>query len=177
MRALNGILKTDDLPKLMDLVNSGEINENTIFSFRSFTIPEILQKSPSILQVSIYYAAINCFKYLLEIGANTDYHDFNDRMVCHYACAGGSLEAIQILCDNGVQFNVNDRLGNSCAHYALMYHHIDILYWLWSNLGIDLSAKDAMGNTPMHLAVMNEDKEALLFLYKNGCDINCRNDI
>ena len=176
-RALNCILKTDDLNQLMNLINSGQITENAIFSFRSFTIPEILQKSPSILQVSVFYGSINCFKYLLESGSNIDYQDSNKRTLSHFACAGGSMDVIPILCEYGVQFNFNDHLGNSCAHYAIMYHHLDVLYWLWSNLGIDLAAKDAMGNTPMHLAAMNEDQEALLFLCQNGCDINCRNDV
>lgn len=175
MRALLATLKNDDLISLQNAIDDG-LSLDCVIRFRSCTIPDILQRGPTLLHACAYFRSINCFRYLLVNGADIIARDDYSRDVTHFAAAGGSMEIIHLLCEYSIKWDHVDIENNNCIHYAVMFHRIEIVYWLWITQNLDLCALNNRKMSPLHLAVTNEEPTMITFLIQNGCDINLKDD-
>lgn len=178
MRALLSMIKNDDLAGLENFLETPENDLNTVISFRSVTIPDILRNGPSLICAAAYFSSIKCFRYLYLNGANIFFVDTFGRHLIHFAVAGGSLEVLRILSENNcIDTNAVDMEGNSPVHYAVMFKQQKVLYWLWTAENAPLDTLNNRKMSPLHIAATNEDIKTLKFLCANGCNVNQKNDI
>ncbi|OHT08041.1 hypothetical protein TRFO_23572 [Tritrichomonas foetus] len=177
MTALLNILKNDDLSGLVSIIQNEDLSYDSVFRLRSIRVPDILKREPTLVCATAFFGATKCFRYLFSNAANLDLKDSLGRNITHFACAGGNDEILNILYLNNFSFNLVDVSGNTCVHYAVMYHRINVVYWLWSVIGESLSTVNKHGISPLHIAVLNEEVGILEFLCQNGCNINQRNDL
>ena len=80
------------------------------------------------------------------------------------ACKAGYICVLRVLIQYGARYKDVVRYnGETPAHGAAMYGHIDVLQEL-HNLGCDLQAKSAAGETPQMCAVRCHQTDAAEFL-------------
>ena len=169
------ICKRDDEDSFMELFADG-MPIDFICPKAPFATPDIIRDSPPICCVAAFFKAVKCLSYLIANSCNMSLCDKKKRNIIHFACAGGSIEIIELLLSMQLDWNLLDTNGNTCIHYAISYHNADILYLLWCCKNIDLSAINARKNTFLHLATACEDIDIIEFLCKNGCNVNSKND-
>jgi len=83
---------------------------------------------------------------------------------------GASLEAIELLIENGMALEYTNREGLGAVDIAVKYRRKDIVT-LCKNSGIDLTtSKRKSGLTPLMLAASFNDIEMMKFLISEGAD-------
>jgi ankyrin repeat protein len=149
---------------------------DTTIHLRTLAFEDILTRGPSLLCIAAFFGSRDCFRFLLGNGADTLVLDDFRRNVTHFACSGGSLEILGLLSQSAVSFTAPDTEGNTCVHYAIMYHRPAVVFWLWAAYGADLAILNNRRMSPLHVAVMCENDCLIGFLAQNGCDINGKTD-
>jgi ankyrin repeat protein len=143
---------------------------------RTLAYEEFLTRGPTLMCVASFFGSSNCFRYLLGNGAVWDVADDFGRNVTHFACAGGCLEILSLLSQHGVDWLTRDVEGNSCVHYAIMFHHPDVVFWLWAGYQMDLGILNSRKMSALHFAVLSSEASVIDFLVQSGCDVNAKND-
>lgn len=107
MNVLVNILQNDDLSELKEFVaNYNQIDY--IVESVPLDADNILKDSPPLISFTCFFQALNCFRFLLAEGASLNISDKKKRLPIHYAAAGGSMEIIMVLYDQGVNIFCRD---------------------------------------------------------------------
>jgi hypothetical protein len=77
--------------------------------------------------------------------------------------------------DQGLPIDSLNTDGETSAHIAVIYYHLDALKRL-KNRGADLLAKGVLGATPLHIAATNNQIEILKWLLEQGILIDILQD-
>ena len=127
----------DDPAMLQAIISkeNGTVNEPVppfIFGLSSF-----VNFTPSLLQYSAFFSALDCFKFLLSRNANLSYSDGKNRTLVQFAIAGGCSEIINILEQREILFS-------RTLDISIEFHHADLFKWLLKNKYSDKLMEDAL---------------------------------
>lgn len=104
------LLVNDDLDALVEYSTHSDFDINFKFKYDSI-------KDLSLINISILFSSINCFKYLIVNGAELDFESY------HAAIKGGSNEIIRL---------IEQSQGTTPNFFqdAVVYHRYDLAMWL-----------------------------------------------
>lgn len=91
--------------------------------------------------------------------------------ISHIVAKAGKPELVEIVAQQGADFQALNRAGENPIHVAVGNGSSDILRPLHEQ-GLSLNAPDGSGATPLHLAVMRRDPNSLRELLSMGADPN-----
>jgi ankyrin repeat protein len=151
-------------------------NLDATVHLRTLAFEDIITRGPSLLCIAAFFGSPDCFRFLLANGADTLITDDSRRNVTHFACCVGCLEILSLLSQSGVSFTSQDKEGNTCVHYASMFHRTAVVFWLWARYEADLRIVNNRNMSALHVAVMCESDVLIEFLAVNGCDVNGKTD-
>ena len=173
MRAQLLAVKRDDLAGILEVTN---LDVNALVPERGQAVPDILTKSVPLIAAAAFYGSYRIFRFLMDNGACLTFTDKLGRTLPIFAAAGGCIEIMHILDDIGFDWTVQDREGNTCVHYATMFHKPQAVYWLFSYAGLSVTTLNRRLLSPLHIAACNEEPELIRFFAENGCDVNQRSE-
>ena len=113
----------------------------------------------------------------VEIGTEYDLDEYDEVPLLFWAIQmGASIEAIELLIDNGMDIEHTTREGLGAVDIATKYGRLDVLK-LCKKYGIDLTTtKRKSGLTPLMLATSFSDIEIMEYLIKEGASIDSRDN-
>jgi len=109
----------------------------------------------------------------VKIGMEYDLDSYDEIPILFYAIrAGASLEAIELLVENGARIDIVDDDGVGAIDIAIKFKRDDIVKFCIDK-GIDInSTKRKSGITPLLLASCFNNIDIIELLIENGADIN-----
>jgi hypothetical protein len=164
----------------------------------------IVQHNPTLLQFSAIFGAVQCFGWLLELGADVNAHDesFPSLSVMQFAIAGGNTTVIRELTRRHVppigglqiaaRYFRNDFFESLSAKCNVRENHIDYATMLHqscaaNNLGglsfcfdhgSDIEARDETGKTPLHYAAIDGSVDCgQVLIPQDDVDMNARDRV
>lgn len=162
--AILSYLKKDNVKALEEQVNRG-LDINQQFFWILGDLPDMLTNSPPLISVASFFHAVNCFKYLVDQGADITKLDEHEIPVSHFAVAGGNMDIIDILDEYKVDFS-------KTLQIAAEYGHYEIFVDLHKNKGLDLYERDKYNRTFLHIAAAGGNEKLVQFLIEKGLDVN-----
>ncbi|OHT15489.1 hypothetical protein TRFO_02795 [Tritrichomonas foetus] len=136
---------------------------NEQFFLLSYKLPDILSSKPPIACLCCFFGAENCFNAMINMCCDPKKCDEDERGAMHFACAGGHLNMIRILEQNGFSFDTQDGEGCIPSHFAAMSGNSEVIKYLWSK-GYNITKKNNENYTPFHVACMFGNLEVIKFL-------------
>ena len=111
-------------------------------------------------------------KYLLDNGATVDALKQGDWTPTMLAAEKGHFEMVQLLGSYGADPSLRNKDGWNTLHIAARTGDIDILQYLYNqNQGL-ISTVSKNGRRPLHSAALNNSADAVLWLARNGAEID-----
>jgi hypothetical protein len=112
------VLRSDNVDKLLELINGGQVNVNTTMPSFLYGPFDILTTDPTILGYAIFFGFIECFKQLKSSNAP------DDPCGAELAVAGGNCQVISMLDRSQVDSRlltarfaiINTRYISGCTH-------------------------------------------------------------
>ena len=134
--SISYFIKNDMIDQLKQfLYNNTEYNINQPFKqYRTEGLPQVFlyqTQSITLLDISCYFGAINCFKYFIM--NNCEISEYT----AGYAIAGGNFEIIHILEQKKVSFD-------ETLPISIEFHRNDISNWLLLNYNTSYQLKDSI---------------------------------
>jgi hypothetical protein len=83
----------------------------------------MLDDEPPLLSAAAFFAAVDCFRFLVAIGASIEIESLLGRTVTQHAVLGGSVAIVRQLEQRRFPFR-------GCLEYACLYHRNFLLDWL-----------------------------------------------
>ncbi|TPX32280.1 hypothetical protein SmJEL517_g04573 [Synchytrium microbalum] len=175
-------LHMDDIMNAARLGNLGVLNQ-------------LLDASPSIdinrqypdcgnktlLLVASQYGSYDVVTYLLNLAANPNLVDVQNRSPLHHACSFGSLETVKALMKAGALVDAEgldsrDAFFNNTfvrpIDLACEKGHVDIVRWLLEN-GVSPLALEHEKVHPLYYAAIGDSIGVIQLLLSKGVDVNC----
>ena len=131
-------------------------------------------------------------KRLVDLGADINQKDHNDRNLLHFAInmssatADATFETEQHLIDLGVDINARDYVGRVPLHYAFVkignwqdssqIDPIETISSLCAQRHLDIDVPDKWLKTPLHYAAQRSSTISTLYILQRGADLQ-RKDI
>lgn len=163
LKEMENIIKKIDYDAYKYIVNPDDyvleyeqFHPNKRVSPSVYETSKILLNYPTLIQFAAYHGAVNCFKYLLQVGASPKCIDQVGIGLSQFAAAGGNLEIIQ-LC---AQLNVN--FARSC-HFAVAYNNFDVMQWMIKHMNVRILNRDDVFGTLLHRAAASNNIRILKF--------------
>ena len=126
------------------------------------------------LTAAAYEAQIDTMKLLLKAGADPNaYGPPVGEPPVNAAASGGSTEALDVLAEVGVEFDVPRSSGVRPIHDAAMNGHVSAIKYLLER-GAQVDARTDSGATPLWLAAGLGQLEAVKALVEAGADTSIR---
>jgi ankyrin repeat protein len=95
----------------------------------------------------------NLAKVLIELGANVNSQDTDNRTPLHFASKDGYVDAARLILDHGADANALDNDHMTPLHLASEWAHLGILQLLLIR-GANHDSRDKEGRTALHLALI-----------------------
>ena len=173
-------LQKDDLDTLVSELAAFDDVSFTMIISGGDDIPWMLKDAPPMPCVCAFFAAKDCFKYLMTLNFDLRICDAKCRNLGHFAVAGGSMEILRELDardtvdskKGGSIFAQGDEKMNQCAHYAAKFGRLDVLQWLWMKGKAELNPRNNNGGTPFMWSCSNGQVDVAKFLHDHGAKTN-----
>lgn len=129
----------------------------------------------------LHYAASSCnfklVKHLIAKGADVNVRAYENNTPLHYAVsAGGSLEIVKYLIDNGAIVDIKSN-GTPTIHFAALGGHLDILQYLIVTKHVEYDIK-SNGVHTLHYAVRGGSIAVVEYLIKEkNVDVNVSDNV
>lgn len=136
--------------------------------------PELFINQPSLLSAACYFKSYRCVVYLITQGADIHLQDKKKRTPFLFSVAGGSLQILQFLIENGACIMETDNDGNSALHYAVKYNQRALILYLCYGLGINMTISNKKKETPLHFAATDMKTDIIRLLIAHGADVNAK---
>ncbi|XP_063412561.1 death-associated protein kinase dapk-1-like [Mytilus trossulus] len=92
----------------------------------------------------------------------------------HSAASTGNTEIVQLLIDNGIEINFQNKDGSTALHSAACTGNTESVQLLIAN-GIEINVQNKDGSTALHKAACTGNTESVQLLIANGIEINVQN--
>lgn len=128
-------IRKDNVSELQTLISSDpEFDYDTMLKSDFYERSEKLFGKLNLMKYAAFFGSVECFKYLMLNGAKLDGEDQknNPNNLLGFAIAGGNLEIIRIISQNG---NVE---MSKCLNTAIQFFRTDIYNWIQENHPTDL---------------------------------------
>lgn len=168
------IIQNDDVESLEEFCNASYSVDEIFPKPKNSKNPELFFNQPSLLSAACYFKSYRCVVYLITRGADIHFEDKKKRTPFLFSVAGGSLQILQFLIENGACIMETDNDGNCALHYAVKYNQRALILYLCYGLGINLSAPNKKKETPLHFAATDMKTDIIRLLTTHGADVNAR---
>lgn len=98
-----------------------------------------------------------------------------DEYPLHVACAGGEIELVKNLIDNGMDVDEEDCENLTPLHYACIFSHAEIVKML-IKAGATVDVSDETNFTMLHYSCANGDVEIGQILIGAGVEVDVKDD-
>ena len=188
------VIKRDDVGSLMALAAKPGFDFNQRLSPSLFEPNSILQNSPTLGQVTVFFGATKCFKFITRCGIDYTLVDATGKTIVQYACYGGNTEILS---------TIERECGlDNCLGVATRSHNADVFFWLVESKGfvpgpyeccvacesdnelvaqycldhgVPVNYTDNEGRTLLHIATLNNSARVVKLLLSNpDIDVNRR---
>lgn len=120
----------------------------------------------SALHLAIRWDNIAALRSLLQAGANMEHEDAGGRTPLLAAIKDGKEMAVEILLENGAQFDSGVIRALHTAVHANNRHAIEVLL----RKGADPNTLNRAGQTALHVAVLSDNHHAIELMLRRGAD-------
>lgn len=135
------------------------------------------------LMLATKYNKSDVINLMILNGGNLKKIDKKNNSITHYLIQSFNEKDIdsfdkklEILIENNINFNLNQSLGNTLLHEAVIKNNITLIKKI-IQFKIPINHKNNNGYTALHLAAMKaKNLEIISFLLKNGADKNIKTD-
>jgi len=100
--------------------------------------------------------------------------EFRGQSLVHFAATSDRMDVLEHLKEQGADFNVRDKHGNTPMHEAARYGRVETMKWL-KEQGADLKIKNDGGSSLMYTAAEGGKLAAMQWLKKQGLEVNVEN--
>ena len=159
------IIEHDQVHYLSHIAKGSLFDINQHIESSIFARSKYQQLRPTLIQYSALCSSPRCFKYLLHHNARLDFTDEAGIKLADYIAMSNSTII------NNFLFSLNIDISLS-LHWAIMFHHNDLVTKLHSEKMTQMSLKDKTGSTLMQKTVTSNNLQAFIFFYQNGSQIN-----
>lgn len=170
------ILKSDDSTALEEYCASTFDFDEIVGRPTECEHPELFNSGPSMLSAACYFRSYECTRFLIGQSADISIKDKMGRQPILFAVAGGSLQIIQMLTENGALLDSCDNAGNGVVHYIVTYQRRALLVWFAFTNSLSLSPRNNRRITPLHLAATAQLSDYIKILCENGADVDAKTD-
>jgi ankyrin repeat protein len=153
--ALDDKIKTKNLPETLYLIGRIHIENRKLN----------LDNSLFVAAENGWYSVVRA---LMELGANPDSRDSNDRTAITYATLGGDLNTFQYLYEEGFYPSFMDKFSRSPLSYASEKGYARIAQKLLRDGRVIADLMDASKRTPLSYAAENRDEAIVQLLLDTG---------
>lgn len=132
--------------------------------------PELTEEDLREVLECARYGEAEDLKYLLSLGADSNYKDAGGSTALHKAAANGNIEIAEILLKNGGACSTNQS-GNTPLHFACLNGHKEMVEWLLKQFDtLDVYAKNGFGRSAFTEAISagHDDIARLLLQHKSA---------
>ena len=163
------ILEKDNVEELKKHINNTE-DADIMIGCDIKTAPKELQDGPPLISCAAFYGSVNCFKLLLEKGANLNEVDEGSMTTLQFAILGKSKEILTLLLKN-------EKVDKKYVGFFTLRKGItDIFFWMADEKFINLDEIDFTKSNYAHVAAQTGNLEALKqILSKTNLDVNSQN--
>jgi cytohesin len=186
-------IQLNDLPRLSSLFESGHLAVDSRVRQSVQFGCHLLRDHPTLAQYAAFWGALDCFRFLVDHGANLNFKDDKGRTVAQFAVAGGHPEIVSI-CQSKTDFSGVLTMASRChrndffrsfpfsdtdalplLHHCSVANNIELILHL-VNSGGDVNQVDVVGNTALHMATGYNAIDAVWLLAKHPkALVNARN--
>jgi ankyrin repeat protein len=182
--------KTNIIDNLFSLFNKKKYNEITKiltkileekkkdeFKYSDFDINTKDTFDNYLLNYAVMQNKYNISKLIIELGANLDILDSENRTLLYYTIKYNYTDITDLILKQnnkkiGVSIlDIQDSKGNIPLHYAIKSHNIDIVKKLL-NAGSNILKEDKYGNNALHLSIYYKDIDIFNLILEQKIDIN-----
>jgi hypothetical protein len=130
----------------------------------------------SALHISLRRRNLDCYKWLLDSGADVNMMCKGVGSPLHVAVSkyDGNINTVRLLLEYGADPNAKDNHGNSAVHYSILGGYVDILELLAEHGGDLKNNIGTFGNAAQTAASQN-DWRAMQALSELGVDVDAQN--
>ena len=169
-KGLMKILKNDDLNSFIQLITNFKAID-VYFPHNFFASNALFCSAPPVSSVAAFYGAVNCLQYLINNGCNLNLKDSMGTPISHFAVASGSFDVLNILNNNGIQFDTSSLYAAAdCGNY-------DIFMWIYCTQNADILKRKEDRTCLLHHAVNGKSWKLIKFLIKELESILDINDL
>lgn len=136
---------------------------------------ELEKNNHSLFCFAVERKSIRLLKKLLELGGDINSTGEYNSNVCHLAAYIGDGYVVEFLCENGINFDLQNSDLRTPLHYACLFDNYFPAKVLL-RYGANPNLRDENGQTPLHAAAMGHVVEAVELLVKHGADPNALDD-
>lgn len=133
------------------------------------------------LEPEFIFKSINCYKgtgmlkRLIELGADVNCSiDYRATRPVHMAAMNGSVDHMNVLMENGADWNVTDKEGYSIFHHACDRNEGYKFMEKFQDSGYNFDCQNRCKRTPLMLAVRNNNMKCFEFLLSQKIDLNIK---
>ena len=108
-------------------------------------------------------------KLLIDMGANVNAKDENDRTALIYASRNSSSEILEYLIEKGADVNAKDIFDKTALMYAASFNNLEVVEYFIEK-GLDINAKDNKNKTALSYALEKGNTYMVKLLKFHGAE-------
>ncbi|CEI41633.1 unnamed protein product [Fusarium venenatum] len=162
------------------ITNATDVTVLKILKNRGGSINIANEEGQVPLSKAISWSNQPVFQWLLEEGADVNINIGIQGSVLHMACFEGSLEMVELLCQNKASLSVVNHANSSPLHEALLSSHDDkedIIDYLLNMKGLDVNHNSDVWGGCLNIACLNNNINVVEALLKAKATVDARDKI
>lgn len=167
---INKIIKNDDIDSLQKLASDPTFDFDSFLGHSIYEVSNFCSTDLTILQLSAFYSAIKCFKFLILNEASIDINDSEGKTTAQFAVAGGCNEIIRVLEQRKCSFE-------GTLEIAALHHRQSVFWWLYDTYYPILTESEEKPNLILTQCASSNNLKILLYCLEKGFNVNQKNQM